>query len=144
MRAFAGFACTLALSACASPATSFDGYQGKVAASAQAMTGIVNTAWLAADSWQRHRVTSAYADIVVTNAERDAGSVLTALDTRQPPDERSIALKDDADQPLQDASDALTDLRIALRRDDHDGVSHAMQMLKHELQPLAAFTQDGG
>lgn len=82
-------------------------------------------------AWQRGRLTDAYAKTVVTNAERDADSAMTALDSRQPPDEESIKLKGQADQRLQDASNALTDLRIALRRDDPAGVGRALGELKH-------------
>jgi hypothetical protein len=136
-------ACALVLAGCASPSPDYADYQNKVASSAKAMTSVVNTARLGALAWQRQQVTAAYADTVVTDAEKDAGSVITALDSRQPPDERSIRLKQQVDQPLQDASSALTDLRIALRRADRTGVQQALADLQQPLQRLASLKATG-
>jgi hypothetical protein len=72
-------------------------------------------------------------DNVVTDAENDAGSVVTTLDSVQPPDAASVKLRDQADDILQDASSQLADLRIALRRNDKPGIRAAMDDLAKTL-----------
>ncbi|HEX5534997.1 MAG TPA: hypothetical protein VFX33_14750 [Actinomycetales bacterium] len=135
--ATAAFFVAVALTGCTTPSSGDEDFQQKVATTADAMSSAVGSAQLGVRAWQRGQLTESYADTVVTNAERDAESVIAALDSRQPPDERSIRLKDQADQPLQDASNALTDLRIALRRDDRAGVGHALDDLRQPMQELA-------
>lgn len=109
---------TLVLGGCVSPAINADGYRGKVSQSAKKMVGLINSARLAVrldlDGRMLHTVT----DNVVTDAETDANSVLTSLDSVQPPDRGSIQLRSDADDVLQQAASQLADLRIAVRRRD--------------------------
>jgi hypothetical protein len=62
--------------------------------------------------------------------------VLTALDSRQPPDAASVKLKSQADQPLQDAASELTDLRIAVRRNDKDQQRRSLSDLSKTLDKL--------
>jgi len=85
------------------------------------------------------RSTGAFTDAVVTAAEKDADSVQTALDSRQPPDARSIALKQQADQAVQSAVTGLTDLRIAVRRNDMHGIREAQAELAKALPQLERF-----
>jgi hypothetical protein len=135
--AIASVLMAVALTGCTTPSSGHEDYQQKVATTAEAMSSAVSSASLGARAWLHGRLTDSYADTVVTNAERDAESVITALDSRQPPDEQSIKLKDRADQSLQDVSNALTDLRIALRRDDPAGVGQALRELQQPMQKLA-------
>jgi hypothetical protein len=132
-----------AVTSCASPAIDDAGYRGKVTHSAQAMIGIVGSAQLATELDLSGKMIASVTDNIVSQAEQDAQSVLTALDSRQPPDEASVQLKTHADQPLQDAADELTDLRVAVRRGDHaaerKSLSDLAKTLK-DLQQLQAST----
>ena len=74
-----------------------------------------------------------------TDAEKDADSMQTTLDSRQPPDDRSIALKNQADQAVQSAVTGLTDLRIAVRRNDIPGIRKAEAELAKVLPQLKRF-----
>jgi hypothetical protein len=121
----------LALSACVAPAVDRSGYQGKVEHSAQEMAGIIGSAQLAAGLDLRGRMLFNVTDTVVSDAEQDAQSVLSSLDSVQPPDAASVKLRDSADQVLQNAAGELADLRIAFRRHDRAG----------ERQVLAALTR---
>jgi hypothetical protein len=114
---------------CATPATDTIDYRNKVAHSAASMRGIVASAILAVELDEQGRMLASLTDNVVTDAEDDAQSVLTALDSRQPPNSASVSLKNEADTPLQDAANTLTDLRVALRRGDHAGVKSAIDDL---------------
>jgi hypothetical protein len=122
-------AVVLLLSACVSPAINADGYRGKVVQSAKKMVGLIGAARLAVQLDLDHKMLRTVTDNVVTDAENDAGSVVTALDSVQPPDSASLTLRDQAGDILQNASSQLADLRIALRRNDKPGMRAAMDDL---------------
>jgi hypothetical protein len=115
-----------ALCSCVSPATNAEGYRGKVGHSAQKMVGIIGSAQLAAELYLQDKLLDTVADQTISDAEQDAQSVLTSLDSVQPPDQASITLRSGADQVLQDASSQLSDLRIAQRRSDRDSMRHTL------------------
>jgi hypothetical protein len=125
---------------CASPSPSYADYRGKVQQTASAMISAVATGQLAAGLLVAGRSTGTFTDAVVTDAEKDADSVQTALDSRQPPDGRSIALKEQADQAVQSAVTGLTDLRIAVRRNDMHGIREAQAELAKALPQLERFS----
>jgi hypothetical protein len=133
-------AATLIVAGCAAPSFDYGDYRGKVDQTAVAMMSAVATGQLAAGQFLAGRSTGAFADAVVTDAEKDAGSIQTALDSRQPPDSRSIALKDQADQAVQSAVTGLGDLRIAVRRADASGIRQAQRELAQALKQLGRFT----
>jgi hypothetical protein len=108
------------------PATSVGDYRNKAANSAEAMVGFIASASRAAQLDLQHRSGFALTDDVVTDAEGDAGSVVNAFDSRQPPNEASSRLKDEIDDPLDAASSGLTDLRIAVRRGDVSAIRSAL------------------
>jgi hypothetical protein len=135
----AAFSATLIVTGCAEPSDSYGDYRSKVHQTAVAMISAVATAQLAAGELVAGRSTGAFADAVVTDAEKDAGSIQTALDSRQPPDSASIALKNQADQAVQSAVTGLADLRIAVRRDDVNGIRNARDELAKALKQLGRF-----
>jgi hypothetical protein len=124
---------------CAEPSGSYSDYRDKVHQTAVAMISAVATAQLAAGLLVAGRSTGVFADAVVTDAEKDAGSIQTALDSRQPPDSRSIALRNQADQAVQSAVTGLADLRITVRRDDVNGIRNARGELAKALKQLERF-----
>jgi hypothetical protein len=136
----AGACVVLLVAGCAEPSTSYGDYRSKVHQTAVAMTSAVATAQLAAAELVGGMSTGAFADAVVTDAEKDADSIQTALDSRQPPDDRSIALMKQADQAVQSAVSGLTELRIAVRRDDVTGIQDAQGQLAQALRLLGRFS----
>ncbi|NNG41032.1 hypothetical protein HJ588_17375 [Flexivirga sp. ID2601S] len=118
-------------------------YQTKTRTTARAAAGIVATARAGAKAWQDGKLTHAYADTMVTEAEEDIGSVVSTFDSRQPPTQAAIALRDRIDAPLESASNALSDLRIALRRSDHEGVKSATDDLAAPQRSLEGLEQVG-
>lgn len=134
---WASLLCALvALSSCASPAIDESGYRGKVTHSAQAMIGIVGSAQLATELDLSGKMIANVTDTIVSNAEQDAQSVLTALDSRQPPDQAMVQLKTHADEPLQEAANELTDLRVAVRSNDHAAERKSLSDLAKTLKDL--------
>jgi hypothetical protein len=126
----------LALAGCAEPSGSFGDYQSKAHQSAQQMVSAIETGRLAARHFLAGDATQAFTDVIVTGAEKDGDSVQSTFDSRQPPDQRSADLKDQVDQPLQDATSALSDLRIAVRRSDAQDIRKALSDLDDPLQKL--------
>ena len=124
---------------CAAPSTGYGDYRGKVHETAVAMISAVATGQLAAGLLVAGKSTGAFADATVTDAEKDADSIQTALDSRQPPDSRSLALKNQADQAVQSAVSGLADLRIAVRRNDMKGIREAQAELARALPQLERF-----
>jgi hypothetical protein len=101
------------------------------------MVGIVQAARYAAGLRLAGKVPQPLADTVVSNAEQDAQSVITAFDSRQPPGQRSDQRRTAIDQPLRDAGNQLTDLRVALRMSDRT----QMRQLIHKLAATADALQ---
>lgn len=126
----------LTLAGCVTPAINAEGYRGKVSQSAKKMAGVVASAQLAAQLDLDGRMLQTLTDTIVTSAENDAQSVLTAFDGVQPPDEPSIALRDRADNVLQPASSQLSDLRIAVRRRDRANMRSSLHDLGKTLTQL--------
>jgi hypothetical protein len=130
-------AVVLPLSACVSPAVDANGYHGKVTQSAKKMTGIIGAALLAVRLDLDHKMLRTITDNVVSDAETDANSVLTALDSVQPPDAASVVLRGRADDILQNAAGELADLRIAVRRGDQAGMAATVDALGTSLGDVA-------
>lgn len=127
---------TVLMTGCASPARNDQDYAAKAGHSAEVMVSIVQTARYTTDLRLRGRIPQALADTVVSNAEQDAQSVLTAFDSRQPPDQQADQTRNSADSPLQAAGSSLTDLRVALRMQDHAQISKALDALAATLPGL--------
>lgn len=130
----------IAAGGCAEPSGSFGDYQSKVHETATDMVSALATAQLAAQQFLHHRATQSFTDVVVSNAESDANSDQSTLDSRQPPDGKSDALKNKVDQMLQQATSTLTDLRIAVRRNDRSGIVSALQQLQQPLEQLQGLS----
>jgi hypothetical protein len=119
------------------------GYQDKVGHSAEQMVGIVNTARLAVQLDLRGKMTQSLLDTVVTDAENDAQSVLTAFETVQPPDPASVRLRTSTDNVLQDAASNLSDLRIAVRRSDRGAKVKLVADLNKSTEDLQQLAGSG-
>ena len=129
------------LAGCAEPASSYADYRNKAANSVKKMIGVVASGKLAAELDLQNKMLATLTDTVVTNAENDASSVQSSFDTRQPPDARSIRLKNVVDTPLQNATSQLTDLRIAVRRADQQAMQSALDDLAKTTAALSKLQE---
>jgi hypothetical protein len=133
----------LALTGCVTPAPTTSDYAGKAGSSAQAAVSAVRTALLAEDAYARGRLTSAYLESTLVDAEDTLGSVQTTFDSVQPPDTRAADdLRGTLDPLLEDAGSGLTDLRIAARRDDAAALTSTAASLVGVADQLDAFAQE--
>jgi HPt (histidine-containing phosphotransfer) domain-containing protein len=123
-------------SACAESSDNYGDFQAKARQTAKELVSALQTADLAAGALLAHRLTGAAADVVVSQAEQDATSAQNTFDSRQPPDSRSVALKNHVDDPLQQATSGLTQLRIAVRRGDPAAIKQAAHALQAPLDVL--------
>jgi hypothetical protein len=125
-----------ACGACVSPAIDSAGYEGKTNHAAQRLEGIVNGARLAAQLDLEGRMLRAFTDDIVSQADQDAGSLVSQYDSVQPPNAAMIALRNRADNVLQPAASSLADLRIAVRDGDHAGMRKALEELAKSASDL--------
>jgi hypothetical protein len=138
----AGAAICVALSVlagCVSPAIDEHGFRGKVTHSADELFGIVGAARLAVRLDMHGRMIANLTDAIVTSAETDGQSVLTAFESVQPPDPAMVRLRQRADTVLQRAAGDLSDLRIAVRSGDRAGQRQALQTLGGDLRDLSSL-----
>jgi hypothetical protein len=129
---------TAALSAaCAGPTTDLSDYQHKAANTAQSLASEVQTALLTGGLVVDRRVSLRYAATTVGRVEDDASSVQETFDSRQPPDEHAADdLRDRIDAAIEDATSAISDMRIAIRRGSDDEIRQALAELHKALPPL--------
>jgi hypothetical protein len=124
---------------CAGASRTDGDYRLKAQQTAKALTAVVGSAQLAAQQYLEGRLPQAYADYVISRAEQDGSSIQTAFDSRQPPDSDADHLRSEVDQPLQQITGDLTDLRVALRVDDHARLRDTLRALADPLRALGAL-----
>jgi hypothetical protein len=128
----------IALAGCAGPTTTDGGYTAKTAGALGDISSALATAQFAEQLDRQGRMTFALTDESISEAESDASSAQSSWQTRQPPSDAMVRLHDRVQQPMQDAVSALTDLRIAERRNDPAGVATAMTEIGKAQQEIQA------
>lgn len=130
----------LVLSGCVVPARDGAAYQEDASQSLQSATSAVRSAELALQSWLDGRMPGTSADVVVTDAEGALGPIDVAFGGVDPPSRDSDKVRSDVVGLLGDAEDALAQSRIAVRRDDPEGVRAALDALDKAAADLEATT----
>lgn len=105
-------AAMLLVGACTGPVRSSPVYESKAGQTAAVTASAVQTALLAVDAAEDDKASGRYLTQVLVEAEEDAGSAQGTFDAIQPPDQLRASL----DDLLTEATDTLTELRIAARR----------------------------
>ena len=114
----AGVALTLTLAGCITPALDDDQYNAKAVAAVEAASSEVATVHLVLSQRAHRKVTSPYADEVVTSSETALDAIDGAFGAVQPPSPGADRTYDEVSQVLGSARDAVTHARFAVRRDD--------------------------
>jgi hypothetical protein len=130
------------LVACAGPVPDSGAYRHAALNTAMAMVSDLATAQLAAELGLRGSSFPALTDDSITDAENDADSVNSTFSSRQPPDARSDALRQQMSQALSDATSALTDLRVAVRMDDRAQVTRALGEVRQSRKHFTTLQQE--
>lgn len=130
----------LLLSSCVGPATTVAAYTGKAVRTANDAQSEVQTARLAVQASLHGKLPRAYLETVLQNAEDALSSIENSFDSIQPPNAaKADDLRDALDAVLSDGSDAVSQLRIAARREDTAGMRSALSDLGPVAQKLDAF-----
>ncbi|WP_329201739.1 MULTISPECIES: hypothetical protein [unclassified Streptomyces] len=106
----------LSASGCASSSRTEADYRLKAANTAEAAASAVATARLAVGAAGHGMATGPYLSVVLGEAEKDLSGVEQAFTSRQPPGEAADRVRDQVEEVLADAGDALAKARIAARR----------------------------
>jgi hypothetical protein len=101
--------------------------------SAEDMASQLRTVYVVSQAQTRGKTWWGYTDVVVTDAESSAGWISDVFSSRQPPSRASEPLYRRTSTALSDASDLVTDMRIAVR--SHDEA--AMARLRPEIAKAA-------
>jgi hypothetical protein len=137
-------AAALILTSCAGvrPALTDRGYAEKAVTTARTVHSAVENARLVADLVLHNRITRQYADVSATESEHEALEAQAAFDSVQPTSRKVDDLRERLDGVLTEATSALTDLRIAVRRHAIDDVRRAAEDLADASGALEALGGD--
>jgi hypothetical protein len=139
-------AACLAMSGCATPvptARSGADYDRKAAHTAEEVRSAVQTTIVALRSAADGRLLDRTLDVLVTEAEDDAGGAAETFLAEQPPDGgHTDATRAALSQLLDDATAHLAAARIAVRRGDDEARHDELVELRHVADDLEAFTED--
>jgi hypothetical protein len=141
----AALSAAIALGGCVGPAGTTQVYEGKAVRTANDSLSALQTALLTVATSRRGRVTQAYLETVLSNAEDTFSSVQNTFDSIQPPNTaRAAALRDGLDKLLSDGADGMAQLRILARQRDRSNLYAEAQMLASTATGLDQFAQGHG
>jgi hypothetical protein len=128
------------LTACATPAPNLPAYQSKAARTASSALSELQTARLAARQSRSGRISQSYLEVLVSDSEDAYGSVTSTFDSVQPPDEPAAdKIRSTLDDLLQPGGDAISALRIAIRRRDTAAITALDKPLGDAATALSTF-----
>lgn len=119
----------LAVTGCVAPTPTTDAHRASAAQTVTDLLSVVNTGILTAEAHRDEKAFSPYLETVAWDAESAARSIADTYGIIQPPTAESDFLRARLVPLCDDAVNALADLRIALRRDDSEGVAEAARLL---------------
>jgi hypothetical protein len=118
------------LSGCVSPAFDHGAFHQNAAGAIESGLSETLTARLAVGALLEHKVTGAFADVVITDSEGALGPIQASFGNVDPPTRPDDKLRDDVLSLLGDAENALARARIAARRGDESGLREAQGALQ--------------
>jgi hypothetical protein len=131
----------LLLGACTGPVRSTNVYESKAGATAETVASAVETARLAVQAGSQGKAFGRYLTQLLAEAEEDADAAQGTFDAIQPPDRRADELRDHLDELLGEATDTLTELRIAARRGRTAELAEPAAPLEELAGKLHAFAE---
>ena len=137
-------AAMLLVGACTGPVRSSAVYESKAGQTAAVAASATQTALLAVDAAKDDKAYGRYLTQVLVEAEEDAGSAQGTFDAIQPPDRRADELRDQLDELVSEATDTLTELRVAARRGHTAQLAEPAAPLEGLAGKLHAFAEAHG
>jgi len=124
------------------PARTFDDFEGKAVTTAESARSAVETVRLLATVSDEGRGFAGYDAVSVSEQEDSLGGVRGTFASIQPPDDRSVELRDELIPILDDAFDGVGDVRIQLRRGNAAGLADPHPPLDEVSAALDAFIEE--
>jgi signal transduction histidine kinase len=132
---------TVVTTNCAGSARTPTAYRLKARSSAKAALSAVETATLAARLVHERRTFSTYVSVVLDSAERDATATESTFASIQSPSRASDRLRNQISRALNDASDAISKMRIAARREEWPELLDVAQSLPKLADQLQRYSE---
>jgi hypothetical protein len=129
---------------CVGPSRTADDFASKATNAAELVRSSVETTLLGLQAADENRATLPYLSRLVGDVEGDALAAQSAFASVQPPDGASDELRAELLGHVNDAVDALADVRIALRREDVAAALSHEDDLRAVSDALAAFIERNG
>lgn len=126
------------------PARDAGPYASKAKRSADSALSAVATVQMVADAAGDGKVFGAFASVAVDQQEDAITEIAQTFRSVQPPDDESVALRDQLGALLDEARDHIATVRIAVRRGDLDGAADAATPLAGDAERLEAFGEELG
>jgi hypothetical protein len=131
------------LSGCVAPASSTTDYEADAAMSAEGAVSAARTAVLATQAYANGKLPANYLEPTLVDAEDTLDSIQSTFTSIQPPHSAAAdELRADLQPLLDDAGSAVTEMRIAIRRDRTDALVAASGDLATAAEELDAFAQE--
>ena len=127
------------LGGCVGPSRTDGDYKRKTAESAEVMISLVESARLVSKLGAEGKAFAPYVSLQLSEAETDAGSVITAYASVQPPSRSADRLRSEALDVLDAAHAQLEELRIAAFRAELDELSELVEPLADIVERLKRF-----
>jgi hypothetical protein len=130
------------LAGCVGNARTTGAYRGKASHTAGAAISALQTAALAVDTSKKGNILGLYLKTVLSQAEKDFGSVQQQFDSIEPPNTKQADdLRDRLDKLLTSGSDTLSQLRIDARRADQTELEKTAEDIAPLVEKLTEFEQ---
>lgn len=129
----------LALTGCTAPTPTADRHRNASEQTVVDLLSAVNTGILVAEAHREGKAFSPCLKTTAGDAEEAARSIADTFGVLQPPTPEADLLRARLLPLCDDAVNALADLRIALRRDDAEGVAEAARLLEENADALTVL-----
>jgi len=124
------------------PARTFDDFEGKAVTTAESARSAVETVRLLATISDEGRGFASYDAVSVSEQEDTLGGVRGTFASIQPPDDRSVEVRNQLMPILDNAFDGVGDVRIELRRGHAAGLADPDPSLDEVAAALDAFIEE--
>lgn len=140
----AALAAVLALGSagCTAPALTADAYRDDARQTTGDLLSAVRTGTLVAELAEDDRAFQPYLEVSAKDAEDSARSLTDTFGSLQPPSPSCDGLRDEVTDLSDAAVHGLSDLRVALGREDRDGVAGAAEALRGTADALAGLQEE--
>lgn len=131
-----------AVAGCAGSSRSDEDYRHKAANTAEAAASAVSTARLAVEAAGKGRLTGPYVSVLLGEAETDLLAAQGTFESRQPPGEAADTVRERLGTLLDDAADALAEVRVGARRGEVRELAEHTGELRGAAERLEGFEEE--